>query len=182
MPDGDYYSKRSDLDLIFGAENIDRYAAAPNEGDRKLIDERVDWANLNAESYVNGRLMRGRYDIPFTKPVNVQMVIDLSASWAGIMLYATKRVASSDAPSDRMAEQRMNAERWIKEIMAGQLKLVDMQGNELPIPISYPQGSGALRDTRRNPLAECTINPFILPYCDCHCGGYSYTWNWSWCC
>lgn len=138
MADGEYYSMRKDIELIFGVENVTRWADPENSADTALIEDRIDWANQQAEYYVNGRLKNGRYAIPFTKPC-VQIVVLISASFAGAFLYDTRRVV--DTQGDEIAAQRRNAEMWINQILNGQLRLVDACGDELSSKKNYPIAS-----------------------------------------
>ena len=138
MADGEYYSRRRDIELIFGVENLIRWADPENSADTQLIDDRIDWANQQAEYYVNGRLKNGRYVIPFTKPA-VQLVVLIAASYAGAFLYDTRRVV--DTTTDEIGAQRKNADMWIRQILGGQLKLVDACGDELASYKTHPIAS-----------------------------------------
>jgi phage gp36-like protein len=141
MADGDYYSKRSDVDLIYGVDNINRWADPENDGNTALITSRLDWANFQAETYLNGRLLTSRYVIPFTKPAS-QMIVLIAGSLAGMFLYDTRRIVSSDNTTDEIAQQRKNSEMWIRQILSGQLKILASTGLELTANKAYPVGSG----------------------------------------
>ena len=155
MANGDYYSMTQDVYDIYGKANIWRWSDPDNNGDQVVVTDRINWANRMAEAYVNGRLARGRYTIPFCKPA-VPMVIILAASYAGLYLYDTRRVVSADA-DNRVSAQKKNADMWIKQIVGGQLKLVDDCGVELTVHKAFPITSGYVDPV--NQIVQ--VNPFI---------------------
>ena len=125
MADGDYISNASDLDRVFGRINIQNWADADNEDDKIQRDVRIDWANEYAEQEFLGRLADGPYDHLIVRTTKPKMAILICTCIAGIHLYDTRRVIDSSENTDRVAKQRKNADRWIRQIMAGQLKLID---------------------------------------------------------
>ena len=107
MADGDYYSSRTDIDNLFGRENIARWADADNTRSEDIIAERVDWANRMAYAYVNGRLAEGRYAVPLDTPFP-DVIVYIAAAISGAILFDTRRVVNAQEP-DRVAAQKKNA-------------------------------------------------------------------------
>ena len=125
MADGDYISKQSDIELVFGTLNVQRWADADNSGDAGVITARLDWANEYAEQEFLGRILEGPYDPDEVRTTKPKMVIYTCASLAGVYLYDTRRVVDSQNADEQVAKQRKNVDKWIAQIMAGQLKLMD---------------------------------------------------------
>lgn len=116
------YCDRVNVEVMFGALNIRRWADLDNTENEVTIHARIDWACELATEYVNSRLVRGHYTIPFTSiPV---MIVNLTAMYAGIMLYDGRQVVSSD-DKDVVSRQRKDFDRYIRQIVKGQLKLLD---------------------------------------------------------
>ena len=125
MADGDYISTRSDIENVFGTDNVKRWADADNTGDTAVEDGRIDWANEMAEQEFLGRIAEGPYNLEEVRTTKPRMIIMLCASLAGVHLYDTRRVVDSESNTERVAKQRKNVDKWIQEIMAGKLKLLD---------------------------------------------------------
>ena len=125
MSDGDYISNKQDIEYIFGKDNVEQWGNPDNEEDYATVEARIDQANLYAESEFLGRIAEGPYSIDDVRTIKPKMVITICASLAGAWLYDTRRVVDSNPDTDNIAQQRKNANRWIQQIMAGQLKLID---------------------------------------------------------
>jgi hypothetical protein len=125
MADGDYISKQLDIEYIFGRANVEQWGNPDNEEDYALVEQRINQANLYAESEFLGRIAEGPYDLEEVRTIKPQMAITICASLAGSWLYDTRRVVDSDPGTDEIGAQRKNANKWIQQIMAGQLKLID---------------------------------------------------------
>lgn len=126
-----YYSSRLDMDLAYGAGNIDIWADTLSTKTATHINDRVNWANLMAKTWIDARLARGRYEVPFTSPYPTIITL-LAGHLAGQLLYDTRRVADSDG-SDNIAQQRKDVMLWFTQIQSGQLKLLTSAGTELAL-------------------------------------------------
>ena len=125
MSDGAYLSSRKDIEYIFGKANVERWGNPDNEEDYAAVETRIDQANLYAQTEFLGRIAGGPYAIDDVLSIKPHMTITICASLAGAWLYDTRRVVDSNPAKDSIAQQRKNANRWIQQIMSGQLKLID---------------------------------------------------------
>lgn len=130
----EFYAGLSDLNNIYGERNIVRWSDVDND---EVINElRVDWALEQANIYIDGRLTETMYDsaIPFGSVdcENVPPIIRLmAATLAGLFLYDTRRIIDAQDPTDQVSQQRMNFDRWMKQILKGQLKLRDVNNDPI---------------------------------------------------
>ncbi len=120
-----YYSAQSDIELIFGEENVNRWMDVDNTDNVTKKNNRVNWANQMAQAYIDSRLSSGHYAVPFTSPYP-PMITYMAASLAGAYLYDTRRVVDSDT-DDRISQQRKNVDLWLKQVNRGQLRILDAQ-------------------------------------------------------
>ena len=125
MSDGDYISNQKDIENVFGKDNVQRWGDPDNINDFASITNRIDWANQMAEQEFLGRIAEGPYDLAEVRTVKPNMTVLLCASLAGVHLYDTRRVVDSENNTERVAKQRKNVDKWIQQIMAGKLKLLD---------------------------------------------------------
>jgi hypothetical protein len=58
------------------------------------------------------------------------MISLMSATLAGIHLYDTRRVVDSENAMDQVAKQRKNFDKWLHQILSGQLRLLDPTSSE----------------------------------------------------
>jgi len=130
------YNDADDIYLVFGQTNTRKWANADNVADSgagaTAINNRITWASQKATDYINDRLRRTYYDIPFDTPP--QTIIDLSAQLAGCTLYQMPRglVEGEDAQA-AMQAVRDEAEALLARIVAGQIKLdVEMSVTSVP--------------------------------------------------
>src|SRR5262245_41738985 len=66
--DGLYYANRSDVEVIYGTHNINKWADVENDGDVDLIGQRICWALQNSHAQMNDRMAGGPYLVPFIQP------------------------------------------------------------------------------------------------------------------
>ena len=125
------YFTGNDLDLMYGALNIDRWSDLDNNENGTYMASRVDWACELATEYVNSRLLRGPYAVPFDSPYPT-LIVNLTAMYAGILLYDGRQVVSAD-DKDRVSRQRKDFNRFIKQIFRGQLKLFTTTGTAIDV-------------------------------------------------
>lgn len=133
------YCVNADLDYVYGPKNIKRWADLDNDGNITTITDRKTWAIGVATEYINSRLLRGPYTIPFNDPPPV-LIANLTAMYAGILLYDGRQVVSSEEPHDQVSRQRKDFERYLRQILKGQLKLIDgLTGDPLDLTCeNYP--------------------------------------------
>ena len=118
-------SARRDVELVYGKDNVNLWGNPDNIEDYAEIEARIEWANEYAEQEFLGRIAEGPYDPEEVRTTLPKMAVLICASLAGVHLYDTRRVIDSDESTNRVAKQKKNVDRWIGQIMSGQLKLID---------------------------------------------------------
>lgn len=125
------YCAEADLVLIYGQKNINRWADLDNDEDNYVIDARIEWACEFATEFVNSRLLRGPYAVPFDSPYPL-LIVNLTAMYAGILLYDGRQVVSAE-DNDKVSRQRRDFDRYIRQIFKGQLKLFTTTGTAISL-------------------------------------------------
>ena len=118
-------STRRDVELVYGKDNVALWGNPDNIEDLAEVEARINWANDYAEQEFLGRIAEGPYDPEEVRTTKPMMAVLICASLAGVHLYDTRRVIDSDESTNRVAKQKKNVDRWIGQIMSGQLKLID---------------------------------------------------------
>lgn len=134
------YATRDDLELTFGVDNIAKWADASNNEDDDEITARCTWALNKATNYINDRLRRSIYSVPFDDAP--QSIVDLCASMAGMILYKSPRglIDGEDAQAAMKTIDDENEMR-IRQILAGHLDLdVEQTYSNHPEPINDDYG------------------------------------------
>lgn len=124
--DGLYYANRSDIELIFGKLNTSKWADVDNLGVTDDIEARICWALQNSEAYLNDMLNGGPHSVPIASPFPVQLIVECARK-AGTILYDSRGVTDVDAdgrPQDSLKMHRDQTQRFIKQIVSGQMQLV----------------------------------------------------------
>lgn len=83
------YCSRSDIEALFGAVNVKKWADLDNTDVDAPITARIATAIEYAQATVNDRLRGGRYTIPLTEPPPTT-VIDTASRLAGVWLYEAR--------------------------------------------------------------------------------------------
>ena len=121
------YCARSDLDNIFGSENVRIWADLNNSGDSEEVDDRVDWAIAAASSKIDNRLAGGPYEVPFSETFPTE-VVEMTARLAGVLLYEGRGVTDTNpvtgAPVNQVAVHKRLVDEFIQDIKAGRMRLV----------------------------------------------------------
>lgn len=120
------YCADADLDALFGAANVKKWADLDNDADAAKIAARKAAAREYADEYLDDRLRPG----PVTLPVSTVSVTlkDAAARVAGIWLYESRghneRLDSEDEPPvDRMAIHRRHVEKFLRDVNSGAIRL-----------------------------------------------------------
>jgi hypothetical protein len=116
------YCVQSDLELVWGSNNISKWADANNNANAGEISARIAWAIEAADADINDRLRRTWHDLPFsTIPFRIK---NLSARLAGIKLYKSPRgLTDGDETNEVMNNEMESCENELCNIIAGILKL-----------------------------------------------------------
>jgi len=98
------YATADDVKMTFGRLNVEKWADADNDGNQSIINARIDWALLQAEARIDGRLKGSQYEIPFNPVPTV--INDLCARLAAIILWELRGITDSDLEMDAMTGHR----------------------------------------------------------------------------
>lgn len=117
-----YYSVRADLEIRYGETNVIKWADLNNNGDEDEIEARIDWANEQAFTDINGELFGGVYEIPFN-PVPAE-IVDISARLAAGRLYAGRGVADgNEEGGHNLRPDIKEARMLLRRIRVGKMRL-----------------------------------------------------------
>lgn len=128
---GNYCSSNQVL-LVHGSRNVEVWADLDNSRNKADIDERVDWAIELATEYMNGRLVFGRYEVPFEEDHVPKMIQHMTALLTGVLLHDGKKLLAESR--DQVSTKRKEFNRLLKQLLTGQLKLFDPLSGEVLVP------------------------------------------------
>lgn len=118
------YATRTDMDNVFGSDNINKWANVNGNSNAIEITGRVAWALEQATAEINDELFLGPYEIPFTAPIPLQ-VVRQCATFAGVLLYEARGVADSEDDQDgahKLRLHRKNVMRFLGRIVSGRIR------------------------------------------------------------
>ncbi|MBN2024952.1 MAG: DUF1320 family protein [Pirellulales bacterium] len=121
----DGYCVRADVENVFGAHNVRKWADVENHGNGAHIGGRIARAIAAATAEIDDRLRGGPYLVPIaTVPTTIRQ---LAARLAGVWLYESRGIEDFDEVTGRaihrLAWHREHVDRVLKEIMAGGRRL-----------------------------------------------------------
>lgn len=124
------YTNVLNLYSLYGKVNIRKWADLDGDKNNDDIDNRIDARLVDAEDYVNSRLIQGKYDAPFTGTAP-KIVTYITTLYAGILLYESSRVAAgSKSMREEVSRQRQQFNMYMKQILSGQLLLANVLSGE----------------------------------------------------
>lgn len=150
---------RKNVEDIFGIQNVRKWADLDNDGDTLAIATRINNSLADALEYLYSRL-RMRYTVPFANPPRT--IKYLNALDAGIRLYDGRLIVANDPPAqDQVGKHRKQYKWQLREILSGQLHLVDgLSGDEITLAgVNYPS---AVTSTDISSLS-------LIENCNCGC-------------
>lgn len=120
------YAARTDVETVFGKENVKKWADLENNGVDADVTARIAAALTFAEDDINSRLRGGPYAIPLDTPVEV-LIVDVTAKIAGVWLYESRGVQDvnpdTGAPLHKLWWHKNDAGRTIRDIVSGKRRL-----------------------------------------------------------
>jgi hypothetical protein len=120
--------ERADLDDVFGASVIDKWADLENEGDLDHIAARVNWAINLAEAHVQAKIKMTTY-VWDTVKLN-PMVEHAIALKAGMLLHTNRASTDSDGEQKQgnpMARFEKLYKDFFKAVSANEISLGDTE-------------------------------------------------------
>ena len=122
------YSVRTDLDGVFGKNNVDAWADLDGDQDAAKITTRIANAIVTADDRIDSFMRGGLYSLPLVNKLSETPVIirDVSAKLAGVWLYESRGVQDltpEGAPMHRLQWHKKDATSTLRKLAAGQLTL-----------------------------------------------------------
>lgn len=121
------YHDREDIESYYGADNVAIWADLDNDQDATKIANRIQTVITRTESFVNSRLRRSRYTIPFSGTIPEE-IIEVCSLLSGARLYEPR--SNDDFTGDAAQALRMlvsvkqrRAESILRDIITGKLVL-----------------------------------------------------------
>lgn len=147
------YCVRKDIENIFGAVNIQKWADIDNDGDVQKIDAKINWALQLSYDYVNSKLAGGPYIIPLAG--KYPTIITCQAKLAAVEIYEARGLTNFDEQG-KPIHQLQNAKDWADNVMsqirAGILRLA----NALPQDIGGTIVPQAIKASNRR-FSRCSL-------------------------
>lgn len=138
------YCTRTDIESLFGIDNVKNWADLDSDQDPDKIAARIVKAIAYAQADLDSRLLGGPYVVPIT--TSHPLITELTATLAGAWLYSARGQldAVSGDGTDRLATRRGEAVRTIKDILSGQRRLdLPRVGRGSEAPFAVPQDAPA---------------------------------------
>ena len=121
------YASRTDIEQLYGSDNVEKWADLNNNEDSDEITERINRSLTVATNDMNDILRGSRYSIPITDTGAAITLVDLCANLAGVWLYESRGVEDFDVETGRsfhrLAYMRDRAEKKLKAIAANRIRL-----------------------------------------------------------
>jgi phage gp36-like protein len=121
------YCTRTDVEDIFGVENIKVWADLDNDGDAEKILARITRAISWASERVDAAFRHGRYELPLVNDEGKTplLIVDITSNLAGVWLYENRGVIDFDPNTGtvvhRLIHNKKRAEDMIRNIIVGRL-------------------------------------------------------------
>jgi phage gp36-like protein len=120
------YATRTDVENIFGRENVRQWADLENEQDEDDVEERITWALNLSEARVDSRLRESVYVVPFDEEAMPLEVVDVVARQAGVYLHDGRNIkdqAEDGTPTDAMKPHRKMIADFFTDVLSGRISL-----------------------------------------------------------
>jgi phage gp36-like protein len=121
------YATRSDIEDVFGEDNVLKWADLDNDQVTSKIAARIATALADVDAYVNDFLRAGPYTVPLT--ATYRTVTRAAATLAGVWLYEARGVQDvndvTGAPLHKLAWHKRSAEDILRRIVSGGIRLDD---------------------------------------------------------
>jgi len=125
--DGTVYAARTDIEQIYGADNVSKWADLDNDENPTTITTRINRSLTFATNEINDTLRGGRYVLPITDLSAAVTLVDLCATMAGVWLYESRGVEDFDPETGRSVHKlvfmRDRAKKKLEAIRANRIQL-----------------------------------------------------------
>lgn len=120
------YAGRSDVEDIFGVNNVKKWADIDGDGVAATITARITRALEFANGHIDDRLRSGPYAVPFSTPYPVSL-IDAAAKIAGVWLYEGRGITDFDSETGRSQHRlhwhKRSVDKWLHDLKLGKVTL-----------------------------------------------------------
>lgn len=128
------YHSVTDINNVFGADNVLKWADLDNDRDSAKISARVQFVINSTEAHVNSLFRRSRYTIPFVVPIPFE-ILEICCYMSGAKLYEPRQTdditAEGVAPMKTLVMQkRRQAEDMARRILANKIVLDVPEGGD----------------------------------------------------
>lgn len=135
------YSTQSNVEAIFGAENVARWGRVNTDDDSSDVATNVTNAIAWADAQIDGLFQDGPYAIPFaTVPT---LVAHWSALLAGVYLYRRRGMSDDDEAGNKLTEMEKDARREMAWYVSGSRRFsiaTQHTGPTAPVVVGTPRG------------------------------------------
>ena len=134
------YCDRTDIEAIFGIQNVAKWADLDNDQDAEKVEARIDKAIAFADNKIDDRLRRSVYTVPLEGAGDEDppsSVVDMAATFAGVWLYESRGVMDFDPDTGiarhQLSYQKKAVETKLRNILSG-VETIDCirSGTDIP--------------------------------------------------
>ena len=123
------YTDKTTLELVFGTQNIKRWADLDGDENLEKINARVAYVCEVASAELEAIFRQKRYELPLPETFVVK---DLATRLAGLKLHDARKVIDGDSTPDTLSLVRQEVQNTIEKIRLGELILGDVQVTVVP--------------------------------------------------
>lgn len=151
------WTSRTEMELLFGPENIRQWADLNNENDAEHIADRIDWAAENATAEARELLNDSPVDLdnlteaPLTLRMNVSRM-------GGVLLYESRGVKDTDSEegNHKLLYHKKEAAKYFQKVRAGSIR-IGRSATMVPGVIPYTSADGTDDDADELEESSTTI-------------------------
>jgi hypothetical protein len=130
----DYWTSRIELERMFGATSVSKWADLENLQVSSDIVERIDWACREATDDARLRLRGSSAHWTRNAPRQLRLAV---TRLAGVLLYESRGIidTSSEKGEHRLSRHEKIADLFFRRVQAGQLRLADESDETVHVPV-----------------------------------------------
>lgn len=128
------YAIRDDLELMWGKQNVRKWASIDNDNSDLTIAHRIAWALELASRKLDGMLGGRGYIIPF-EPLEEDgdldpEIIEMTCRLAALLLYDPRGVTDSESENGehKLSGQADVVNKWAHRVRSGRITLNALNG------------------------------------------------------
>lgn len=122
------YCTQADVELAFGRVNVRKWADIDNTNLDAVIVARIAWAVGEADSELDAKLAKSRYQFPLDDSSDLPPILTRMASYlAGVLLYESRGVTDVDEhgrAQHALMWHRKRVEEFIRDVWGKRVELI----------------------------------------------------------